>query len=293
MLYGAIEAGGTKMVLGIGDENGQILEQLSIPTRAPGETVPEMIAWFKDKGIAALGIASFGPVCLDKNDAMYGCITATPKLAWRNYPILPVLRDALRVKCGFDTDVNAAVLGEARYGAAKGCEDAVYFTVGTGIGAGIISGGKLVHGMQHPEMGHLPLRPVEGDPCPRGFCPYHESCGEGLAAGPAMEKRWGVNARVLPADHAAWKLEARYIAQLCAAALFTLSPRKIILGGGVMGHDGLIESVREETEKLLGGYLTAPGFSDMASLIVRPCLYPVSGLAGALCLAEEADHENA
>lgn len=293
MLYGAIEAGGTKMVLGIGEGNGRIREQISIPTRTPDETMPEMIAYFKDKNIASLGVASFGPVCLDKSDEMYGCITATPKLAWRNYPVLRVLREALQVKCGFDTDVNAAALGEARYGAAKGCADAVYFTVGTGIGAGIISGGNLVHGMQHPEMGHMPLRPLDGDPCPRGFCPYHESCGEGLASGPAMEKRWGMKARDLPDDHDAWRLEAGYIAQLCAAALFTLSPRRIILGGGVLGHEGLIEKVREETERLLGGYLTAPGIRDMASLIVKPCLYPVSGLVGALCLAEDAANENA
>ncbi|MBO2516446.1 MAG: fructokinase [Clostridiales bacterium] len=288
MLLGGIEAGGTKMVLGLGDEKGNILETYTLPTGTPEETVPAMTDYFASRNICALGVASFGPVDPDRNSATYGYITKTPKLAWRDYPVLPVLQKALGVPAGFDTDVNAAVLAEVELGAAKGVKSCLYLTVGTGIGGGMYCEGKLVHGMQHPEWGHIPMDVLPEDPVREGFCPYHGNCPEGLASGPAMEKRWGKPGKELPADHPAWRLEAKYLAKLCATALMTFCPEKIILGGGVMGQSVLLPMIREETKTLLNGYMTAPGFTDLESVIVSPALYPVSGLAGALLLAKEA-----
>ena len=288
MILGALEAGGTKMVMCVGDENGKILEQKTIPTLTPEETMPQIIAYFKEKRAEAIGVASFGPLDLDPASPTYGYITSTPKLAWRNYPILPVLTGEMKVPAGFDTDVNAAALAECRLGAAKGTEDCLYLTVGTGIGGGLVSGGKLVHGAQHPEWGHIPLRPMASDPCPKGFCPSHESCAEGLASGPAMEKRWGMKASELPDSHPAWELEAAYLAEVCVTAFMTVSPRKVILGGGVMGRESLLPRVIRKTGEWMNGYLTAPCFEHLEEMIVRPSLFPVSGLVGALLLAAEA-----
>ena len=288
MLLGALEAGGTKMVLCIGDENGQIFDQKVIPTLTPEETMPEIIRYFAEKKAEAIGVASFGPVDLDRSSPTYGYITNTPKLPWRNCPVLPWLTRELKVPAGFDTDVNAAALAECRLGAAKGLEDCLYLTVGTGIGGGLVSGGRLVHGAQHPEWGHIPLRPMEEDPCKKGFCPSHESCAEGLASGPSMEKRWGMKASELPEGHPAWDLEAAYLAEVCVTAFMTVSPRKIILGGGVLGRESLLPLVRKKTAELMNGYLTAPCFEHLDQMIVRPALFPVSGLAGALLLAAEA-----
>lgn len=287
MRYGAIEAGGTKMVLAISDEHCNILEKTSLPTLTPSETMPLMIDFFRDKEIAALGVGSFGPLDLDQNSPTYGCITSTPKLPWRNYPLIPELQKALNVPCFLDTDVNAAALCEAKMGAAKGLKNCVYLTIGTGIGAGVYCEGNLVHGGLHPEWGHMPLQVHPDDPAPKGFCPYHVSCLEGLASGPAIEKRWGVSAKELPPDHPAWELEAFYLAQVCAIALTTLSTQKIILGGGVMGQTHLFPMVRKKTAELLNGYLQSPNALDLDNTIVPPDCYPLSGLIGSLLLALE------
>ncbi len=216
MRLGALEAGGTKMVCGIGDELGHIEKRESFPTRTPEETMPDIINFFSGEHIEALGIGSFGPLSLDPSAADYGSITTTPKPGWHNYPLRNVLLKALNVPIGIDTDVNAAALGEAVYGAGKGLDSLVYYTVGTGIGGGAVVDGHLLHGLVHPEMGHILLRPDHRDPSPKGFCPYHESCLEGLANGPAIEKRWGISAKNLPEDHVAWSIEAEYLAQMCA-----------------------------------------------------------------------------
>lgn len=205
-LYGALEAGGTKMVLSILDEKGNMLERKSIPTETPEITMPPMITFFREHGISALGIGCFGPLDLDPSSPTYGNITATPKLAWRHYPIRKAFSEALGVPVGIDTDVNAAAIAEHRLGAAKGLDSCVYVTIGTGIGAGVVVNGKPVHGLTHPEMGHILMHTVDGDPTPEGFCPYHKHCLEGLAAGPAIEKRWGVSAKLLPPDHLAWSV---------------------------------------------------------------------------------------
>lgn len=288
MRIGALEAGGTKMVLGVFDEEGHLLEDTKLPTRSPDQTVPEIASYFREKGIDRLGIGTFGPVDLRKDSPDYGTITATPKLDWRNYPLLRELQAALRVPCVIDTDVNAAALAECRLGAARGCENAVYVTVGTGIGAGICVGGKPVHGLMHPEVGHMLLKPNPKDPLPRGICPYHESCLEGLASGPSIAKRAGTGAENLREDDPAFTLESEYLAQMCVNLIMTVSPEKIVLGGGVMGRNFLMDRIRKETVRLLGGYIQAPEITARVdSYIVLPELYPISGLIGAWLQARD------
>ena len=251
--------------------------------------MPRMIAFFKDEGIRALGIGCFGPLDLDEQSPTYGSITATPKLAWRNYPIRSAFMEALGVPVGIDTDVNAAALAESRLGAARGLESCVYVTIGTGIGGGVIVNGKPVHGLTHPEMGHQLMRPEPGEPMPDGVCPYHKGCLEGLAAGPSLTRRWGKPGKELPPDHKAWVLEAGYLAQLCHNAIMTLSPKKIILGGGVMGQTFLLDMIRARTVELLGGYLTSPVLEDgLKGYIVAPGLGTDSGIMGSWLLAVEA-----
>lgn len=291
---GALEAGGTKMVLAVYDEAGQELERLTLPTETPDKTMPPMQAFFRSHGIDALGVGSFGPLALGKDDPNYGAITTTPKLAWRNYPLLQRLTEGLDIPSAIDTDVNAAALAEAEAGAARGCRSAVYVTIGTGIGAGICIDGKPVHGMLHPEAGHMLLRPHPDDPLPRGVCPYHDGCLEGLAAGPALGARANGNAKDLPDDHPLFALEAHYLAQMCVNLILTLSPEKIILGGGVMQRASLFPMIRRETQRLLGGYVqTEQVLTGIDGYIVPPALYPVSGLYGSYLLGRQALEQNA
>ena len=290
--FGALEAGGTKMVLSYLDENGTMLERLSLPTRTPETTMPEMIRFFQEHPIDALGIGCFGPLDLNPASPTYGSITATPKLAWRHYPIMNVFRDALKVPVKMDTDVNGAALAEARLGAAKGLDSCLYVTVGTGIGGGVVIGGKPVHGLVHPEVGHQLMHPVDGDPMPEGICPYHKGCLEGLASGPAIEKRWGISAKELPPEHPAWDLESTYLAQMCVNAMMIFSPEKIILGGGVMQQKFLLPIIRRKTVELLGDYLCADAVEKgLEDYIVEPGLDINSGVMGAYLLAQEALEE--
>ena len=289
MYLGALEAGGTKMVLSRLDENGGMLERTTLPTETPEITLPAMIEWFLAHPVTALGIGSFGPVDLRRDSPTYGYITQTPKLAWRNAPLLPVLRDALAIPVGLDTDVNAAAMAEAELGAARGLDSCLYVTIGTGVGGGLVIGGKPVHGLTHPELGHQLLRPDPRDPMPEGVCPYHKGCLEGLAAGPSLQKRWGVPAYELPEDHVGWEIEAGYLAQMCHNAIMSFSPEKIILGGGVMQQSFLIPMVRERTVALLGGYLSHPTVErGLDDLIVAPGLGIHSGVMGAWLLAKRA-----
>lgn len=286
MLFGALEAGGTKMVLSVGNGQNELLEQIVFPTEMPDKTIPAMIGWFRDKGIAALGIGTFGPVELNPDSSLYGWITKTPKEHWQDTPLLPMMRDALGVPVRIDTDVNAAALAEWRFGAAKGLKSCLYVTVGTGIGAGLVVEGQLVHGLMHPELGHILLRQEAADPAPEGFCPYHRGCLEGLASGPAISKRWGARAQDLPQDHEAWELEAGYLAQMCMNAVCAFSPEKIILGGGVMQQKHLFPMIRKRTQELLNGYVPAEMIlGHIDSYISEPGLGARSGATGALLLA--------
>lgn len=289
---GALEAGGTKMVLAVYTEDGQELTRKTIPTLTPEETMPEMIAFFRDHAIDALGVATFGPVDLNPASETYGFITTTPKLPWKNYPLLKNLLDGRDIPAAIDTDVNAAVIAEVEMGAARGCENAVYVTVGTGIGGGIYSGGKTVHGILHPEVGHMLMAPHPDDPNPKGVCPYHTGCLEGLAAGPAIAARVGGDAKNLPDDHPTFAIEAYYLAQMCANLILTVSPERIVLGGGVMNRAALLPMVRKETQRLLGGYVASPMVNEkIDEYIVAPQLFPVSGLVGSYLIGKRALYE--
>lgn len=289
MILGALEAGGTKMVCAVGDENGNVFERASFPTRMPEETMADIIGYFQGKEICALGVSSFGPLNLDETSPEYGSITTTPKLSWTNFPLRKTLMDALGVPVGIDTDVNGAALAEQRLGAGKGLDSLVYYTVGTGVGGGAVVAGKLLHGLLHPEMGHMLLRPTKDDPAPHGFCPYHDGCLEGMAMGPAIEKRWGVPAKELPPEHPAWDLEAEYLSQMCVNTIALLSPKKIVLGGGVMHQLHLFPKIRRLTQEKLNGYIASPVVTQgIDDYIVPPALGDNAGAVGSLLLALDA-----
>ena len=288
MIYGALEAGGTKMVCALGDENGSITEQVSIPTTVPEETLPKIADYFRDKHIKALGIACFGPIDLNQDSPTYGYITSTPKTAWMNCDIVGYLKKELNVPIGFDTDVNGSLLGEVTYGDSKGLSDVVYYTIGTGVGAGVMSNGKLLHGMLHPEAGHMIMERVKNDTY-KGRCPFHHTCFEGMASGPAIEERWGKKAVELSDRDEVWETEADYIAQALVNTVCVLSPKRIILGGGVMHQMQLFELVRKKLKEKLNDYIKAPELKDMDSYVVPASLHDDQGIMGCIKLAIDAD----
>jgi fructokinase len=286
MILGAIEAGGTKFVCGIGNENGDIIEKISFPTTTPEETLQLVTDYFKDKQIEALGVGSFGPIDLNQESSTYGFITSTPKKHWKNVNLLGELKKQLDVPMAFDTDVNAAALGELEWGAAKGLDSCIYMTVGTGIGVGAVSEGKVIHGMLHPEMGHILVRRHEDDTY-KGNCPFHGDCLEGMASGPAIENRWGQKGVVLSANQQVWELEAYYLAQALVNYILVLSPKKMILGGGVMQQKQLFPIIIENVVNLLNGYIQHENLLvNIDDFIVPPELGDNAGLCGALALAK-------
>ncbi len=287
--YGALEAGGTKMVCAIGTEDGTILDQVSIPTTTPEETVDKIAAYFADKDIVALGVATFGPVDVKKDSPTYGYILSTPKLAWQHYDLLSALKKRIPVPMEIDTDVNGSCLGELTFGCAKGLDSVIYITIGTGVGVGIAINGKLMHGMLHPEAGHILLNKHPNDPY-SGKCPFHPNCMEGLCAGPAIEERWGAPAVTLKDKQEVWELEAYYIAQAIVNFICTLSPRKIILGGGVMHQEQLFPLIRQKTKELLNGYIETEELKDLDHYIVPASLHDDQGIMGAVQLAKWAEH---
>ncbi|MCI8977082.1 MAG: ROK family protein [Lachnospiraceae bacterium] len=287
MRLGALEAGGTKMVCAIGDETGKIFEQISIPTITPEETVPKMVEYFKKANVEALGIACFGPIDPDKSSPTYGHITSTPKLPWQNYNIVKAFEDALGCPAGFDTDVNGSVLGEVTFGQAKGKKCVAYATIGTGVGVGVFIEGKLLHGMLHPEAGHVLIQRRADDGYP-GRCPFHKNCLEGMAAGPAIEERWGKKAIELKDKKEVWDLEAYYIAQALTGYVLTLSPEMIILGGGVMHQEQLFPMIRNYVKEMLNGYIKTEEIGNMDSYIVPASLNDDQGIMGCLELARRA-----
>ncbi|MBZ5749038.1 ROK family protein [Metabacillus rhizolycopersici] len=288
MLLGAIEAGGTKFVCGIGGENGEIYERVSFPTTKPEETMKQVVSFFNQKKIEAIGIGSFGPIDLTKTSDTYGYITSTPKPYWENFNLVGEVKKHFSVPIGFDTDVNGAALGESKWGAAKGLDSCLYITVGTGIGVGAVVEGKLLHGLLHPEMGHILIRKHPEDYF-GGSCPYHLDCLEGTAAGPAIEKRWGNKGVELSNDKRVWELESYYLAQAIVNYILILSPKKVILGGGVMKQEQLFPLIRKEVIKLLNGYIQSKDILEgINSYIVPPGLGDNAGLAGALALAHNS-----
>lgn len=284
MILGGLEAGGTKMICAIGNEQGEIFKKISLPTETPEITMPKMIEFFQSEHIEALGVGCFGPIDLDKKSKTYGFITSTPKLAWANFNIIGAFQDALHVPVGFDTDVNVACLGEVVWGASKDCEVALYITIGTGVGVGVYVNGKPLHGLVHPEGGHI-LLAKHPDDTYKGRCPYHANCIEGLAAGPAIEERWGKKAIELADRPEVWELEADYIAQALVNYIVTLSPNKIVLWGGVMHQEQLFSMIRENVVQKLNGYVHHKAIlEDIEHYIVPPALGDEPGIKGALYL---------
>lgn len=286
-----IEAGGTKFVCGIGSGPDD-LETVQFPTTTPVETIGHCIAFLRESArtsIAAIGIASFGPVDLHADSPSWGHITTTPKVGWPNTDLAGPIREAFGVPVAFDTDVNCAALAEHRWGAARDVNDCVYLTVGTGIGGGAICGGRLIHGLLHPEMGHMRIPHDRAtDPFP-GNCPFHGDCLEGLASGPAIQARWGRRADELPREHRAWEIEARYLALAVSNLACTISPARIILGGGVMEQRHLFDLIHQHTLALLNGYLESERITaQMDRYVVAPGLGSRAGVLGALALAERA-----
>ncbi len=289
-MFGAIEAGGTKFVCAVGCDLSD-LEITQLPTTSPQVTTAQAIDFLRASSggkLQAVGIGSFGPVDLSPSSPTFGHITSTPKLSWQNFDFVGTVRAAFDVPIGFDTDVNAAALGEARWGAARSISDFVYLTVGTGIGGGAVVNGQVLHGMLHPEMGHIRIpHDRQRDPYP-GCCPFHGDCLEGLASGPAIEARWGRPASELPMDHPAWALEALYLALGLANWVCTLSPKRIVLGGGVMRKEWLFPLVRGELVQLLNGYVqTAELTKNLEQYVVPAELGNHAGIAGALVLAQQ------
>ncbi len=287
MLIGALEAGGTKMVCAVGREDGTIVEQMSIPTTTPEETVSKITAYFKDKEIAALGVAAFGPVDVKPESDTYGFILDTPKLAWRHFDLLGGLKKELDVPMGLDTDVNGSCLGELTYGCAKGLDSVIYITIGTGVGVGVSVGGRLLHGMLHPEGGHILLDRHPDDP-EGGICPYHKNCMEGFASGPSIEARWGEKALALVDRPEVWEMESYYIAQALVNYIMILSPQKIILGGGVMHQEQLFPMIRSKVTEMIGGYLNTRELQDMDNYIVPASLNDNQGIMGCIKLGLNA-----
>jgi fructokinase len=290
-MFGGIEAGGTKFICGIG--NGpEDLQKAQFITSTPEATLSQAIRFFEERAgnrLEAVGIGSFGPVDLKRSSATYGYITTTPKPGWQNVDLAGSVQRALNVPVGFDTDVNGAILGESRWGAAQGLPDALYLTIGTGIGGGVMVNGQVAHGLLHPEMGHLRLpHDFTRDPFP-GCCPYHGDCLEGMASGPAIQKRWGAPAAALPPDHPAWELEAHYLSLALVNLALTFSPCRILLGGGVMQQPHLFEMIRAEFSSLLNGYVRHPDILDHVDEYIQPPkLGNDAGILGALLLAESA-----
>jgi fructokinase len=287
-VFGSIEAGGTKFVCGIG-AGPDDLDTVEFPTTSPDETVGKAIAFFQERGnrVRSIGIGSFGPIDPRPGSPAFGHITSTPKLAWRNYDLAGSVREELGIPVGFDTDVNAAVLAESRWGAGAGLDDFLYVTVGTGIGGGAMVQGRVLHGLLHPEMGHIPVPHDSLEDPFAGCCPYHGDCLEGLASGPAMEARWGVPASALPMDHPAWALEASYLGLALASWVCTLSPRRALLGGGVMQQPHLFPLIRAKLARLLNAYIQASELlSGLDQFVAPPQLGSRAGVLGGFILAE-------
>lgn len=283
MRVGALEAGGTKMICAVGNENGEIWEQTSVPTTTPAETIPRLLSFYRGKDIETLGIGCFGPIDLDRTSDTYGYITTTPKTAWQNYDMAGAFQRELGVPVGFDTDVNSSALGEYTWGIGRGLHSCIYITIGTGIGVGVIADGKLLHGMLHPEGGHILIQRHSEDTY-QGACPFHANCLEGLASGPAIEGRWGQKGETLSENVKVWELEAEYIAQALVNYACILSPQRIILGGGVMHQTQLLPMIRKRFAQLLNGYLKTKELEDLDSYIVLQSLEDRQGILGALKL---------
>jgi fructokinase len=292
-LFGGIEAGGTKFVCAVGKDPDDICME-SFETGSPHETLSIAISFFEDqlaihKNLNGIGIASFGPVDLHRHSPTYGHILKTPKPGWSHFNIVKAINERIDIPIYFDTDVNAAALAENLWGAAKGLHTFIYLTVGTGIGGGAMVNGTMLHGLLHPEMGHIIL-PRSKDELSsfQGVCPFHRDCLEGLASGPAIAQRWGKAGSDLPPGHRAWALEAEYLATALVDYICVVSPQRIILGGGVMQQKQLFDKIHHKVLEKLNGYIDRSEIvNNIADYIVPPDLESKAGVLGAIALARK------
>lgn len=291
-LFGGIEAGGTKFVCAVGSNPDDLRDEIRFDTTSPDKTIYRAIEYFREQSLRerllAIGIGSFGPVDLNRGSSTYGYITSTPKPHWANTDFYGKIRDGLNITVGIDTDVNAAALGEYKWGAARGLANFIYLTIGTGIGGGGMINGRLLHGLLHPEMGHVFIpHDIKTDPY-EGKCPFHKNCFEGLASGPALKDRWGEPAENLSEDHKAWDLEAKYISLALINYICTLSPQRIIIGGGVMEQKSLLSLIHEKVRGMLNNYIGVTELREnIEKYIVMPELGNKSGILGAIALAKQ------
>lgn len=285
-----IEGGGTKFVCAYGSGPNDLHERTVIKTQSPDKTMPEIIEYIRGvrlkADIKAIGVSIFGPLDLNKMSSTYGWVMpAASKVAWSNFNFVGTLKQHFNLPVGFDTDVNGAAIAEYRWGAAQGLDNFLYLTIGTGIGGGAISNGRLLHGAMHPEMGHI-FVPQDPNDSFEGVCSCHKNCLEGLASGPAMKTRWKVNSALdLPEDHVAWDLEAHYLGLALASYSLILSPKRIVLGGGVMRQNHLLLKIHKKMLEFLNGYIDNPDvLSDR--YIIKPGVGENSGVLGSIALAE-------
>lgn len=283
MYYGAIEAGGTKFVCAVSNDQYEIIERTSIPTRDPADTLNDVFAFFDDFSLKSIGIGSFGPIDVNKDSETYGYVTTTPKPSWSNFDFLGAIKERYQVSVAWTTDVNAAAYGEYKKGSAQDAKSCLYLTVGTGIGGGAVVNGKVLEGFGHPEMGHLLVR-VHPEDNFEGTCPYHSNCLEGLASGPAIEARYQQKGHELEHESRVWELEAYYLAQALVSYTLILRPEKIIIGGGVMKQVQLFDLIRNQFTLLMNEYVPTP---DLEQYIVNPGLGDNAGVTGCLLLASD------
>lgn len=282
-IYGAIEAGGTKFVCAVGNAALEIIEKVSFPTETPQKTMAAVIDFFNQykKELKSIGVGSFGPIDIQPNSAEYGYITTTPKLDWQYVDFVGLLKRHFAIPIAWTTDVNAACYGEYISGKGQGLASVVYYTIGTGVGGGALQNGRFVEGFSHPEMGHMLVRRHSEDSF-EGNCPFHKSCLEGMAAGPAIEKRVGKKGQELSSDDPFWQIEAEYLAQCAYTTTLLFSPDIIIFGGGVM-QQSLLPQVHQAFAELMNGYVKTP---PLENYIVQPKLGNDAGTIGCLALAK-------
>jgi fructokinase len=291
-IYGGIEAGGTKFVCAVGTGPADLQDEVKFETTSPKETINRVLKYFKEQNLKekllAIGIGSFGPIELNRESSNYGFVTSTPKPGWSNINIYGLIKEELKIPVGFNTDVNAAALGEYEWGAGRGLNNFIYLTIGTGIGGGVMINGRLLHGLQHPEIGHIFIpQDIKADPY-EGICPFHKNCFEGLASGPAMKNRWGKSPEDLNKDHKAWDLEAQYISFALTNYIYTFSPERIIIGGGIMEQKKLLPLILTTVKKMLNNYIHMEEITDnIEKYIVLPSLGKKAGILGALVLAKK------
>ena len=289
-IYGGVETGGTWCACALGPGPQDLLAHEEFPTKGPEETLDRIAGFFESHPRpAAIGVGSFGPVDRDETSPTWGFVTTTPKPGWQHISVGPLLQQRLGVPVGFDTDVGAAALGEFRWGASAGLPSSCYLTVGTGIGAGLISDGRIWRGLVHPEVGHMRIpHDTQRDPF-EGICTVHGDCWEGLASGPAIAARWDEDPAELPGDHPAWDLEAEYLALGILSIVSVVSPHRVIVGGGVMEHAGLLDLVRQHLRRLIAGYFETPLLGKhIDRYLVAPALGDRAGVLGAIALAQLA-----